>query len=131
MSRSSIAPFSAKRFAVSVCVSTSLLTSVCAQPASQWATVVEADWVSAAGVGRYSGGGNPVPTPESDAMGGCDGVINGQYGFHTDIQENPWWQVDLQQTQAISQVVIYNRCDWPDRPGRLMVLLSQDGKQWR
>ena len=35
------------------------------------------------------------PSTASDAAGAVDGVKNGRYGFHTNYEPNPWWQVDL------------------------------------
>src|SRR5512139_2823972 len=34
-------------------------------------------------------------TREQDAAGGCDGLIDGKWGFHTENEDHPWWQVDL------------------------------------
>jgi hypothetical protein len=67
-----------------------------------------------------------------DAVGGCDGIKDGKFGFHTNRDENPWWQVDLGQSLLLDRVVIYNRCDGnvEDRAGRLQVLLSDNGRNW-
>lgn len=75
----------------------------------------------------------PNCTTQQDAAGGCDGVKNGTYGFHTGSQENPWWQVDLGKARALDRVVIYNRCDGKveDRAASLKVLLSFDGREWK
>ena len=59
---------------------------------------IEADWLRqdelrlapAAPGGRAAG-----VTVEEDAAGGVDGVITGEWGFHTENEDNPWWQVDL------------------------------------
>ena len=69
----------------------------------------------------------------SDASGAVDGVKSGRYGFHTNMEPNPWWQVDLGSRQAIGKVVIYNRLDYS--PGlhnadNLVILTSDDGKLW-
>ena len=76
----------------------------------------------------------PVPTT-SDALGAVDGVKDGKYGFHTDREPNPWWQVDLGDAglQGIQRVVVYNRLDY--QPGianatRLAILTSDDGRTW-
>lgn len=71
-------------------------------------------------------------TTQQDAAGGCDGVKDGTFGFHTSNGPNPWWQVDLGEAQPLSRIVIYNRCDGDveDRAGRLKVLLSDDGENW-
>lgn len=68
-----------------------------------------------------------------DAAGGCDGVKDGTYGFHTLSDAAPWWQVDLGKPTPLAKVVIYNRCDGgvEGRAGRLAVLLSTDGSSWR
>jgi len=70
----------------------------------------------------------------SDASGAVDGVKNGRYGFHTNMEPNPWWQVDLGARQPIGKIVIYNRLDYA--PGLhnadyLVILSSDDGKVWR
>ena len=70
-------------------------------------------------------------TCRADAAGGVDGVKNGKWGFHTQNEPNPWWQVDLQKRTPIDRVLLYNRCDLPDRIGRMMLLLSDDGKMFK
>jgi hypothetical protein len=69
-------------------------------------------------------------SPEQDAAGGCDGVINGAFGFHTESEDHPWWQVDLGSEQSLSSARIYNRGGngLESRASRLRVLLSSDGE---
>ncbi|MEG4492376.1 tetratricopeptide repeat protein [Microcoleus sp. D3_18_C4] len=68
---------------------------------------------------------------ENDAPGGVNGVKNGKFGFHTDIEEQPWWQVDLQDYFHIKDVKIYNRLDdCYDRANTLTVLISVDAVDW-
>jgi hypothetical protein len=71
-------------------------------------------------------------TTRQDAAGACDGIKDGTFGFHTNNDPKPWWQVDLQEAMPLARVVIFNRCDGQVeyRAGRLKVLLSTDGKQW-
>jgi len=92
------------------------------------------DWLTQARL-RYGAeyGQEAAVAPREDAAGGCDGVINGKWGFHTSRQANPWWQVDLQETVAIGQLSIYNRCDggFEKRAGSLRVLISRDGQQFK
>ena len=57
----------------------------------------------------------------------------GKYGFHTGLQANPWWQVDLDAAVPIGKIVVYNRLDY--QPGlhnadTLRILTSDDGKRW-
>ena len=72
-------------------------------------------------------------TTKSDAAGAVDGVKNGKYAFHTGGEPNPWWQVDLGQSEPLGRVVVYNRLDYA--PGlhnadTLLLLTSDDGKTW-
>ena len=85
---------------------------------------IEADWLRQDAV-RDRG---PV-TPEQDAAGACDGVKNGQWGFHTALENDPWWQIDLGEPRPLDHLTIYNRCDHTaGRAAQLTVSLSQDGK---
>ena len=70
-------------------------------------------------------------TTQADAAGGCDGVKNGEWGFHTGESQDPWWQVDLGETQAIARVMIWNRTAAAERARQIRVLLSEDGKTFR
>ena len=68
-----------------------------------------------------------------DAAGAVDGVKDGRYGFHTWLDANPWWQVDLGTRRAIARIVVYNRLDYA--PGlhnadALTILTSDDEKTW-
>lgn len=69
---------------------------------------------------------------KEDAQGGCDGVKDGAYGFHTAEDAHPWWQVDLGHTAAIDRAVVYNRCDGnvQRRTSRLQIALSANGTDW-
>ncbi|OHB79366.1 MAG: hypothetical protein A2V98_00620 [Planctomycetes bacterium RBG_16_64_12] len=71
-------------------------------------------------------------TTREDAAGGCDAVKTGTWGFCTEREANPWWQVDLGRSLPLDRVVIYNRCDGnvEARAARLKVLLSSDGDHW-
>ncbi len=72
-------------------------------------------------------------TVDQDAAGAVDGIKNGKWGFHTRIEDQPWWQVDLQQQFPLDRIVIYNRCDggFAARADRIQILLSDDGQQFR
>ncbi len=93
---------------------------------------LEQDWLIQAQL-RY---GSPAAnlagaTPTDDARGGCDGVINGQWGFHTEMEQHPWWQVDLGSELAIDRIKIYNRCDgFEARAAHIQVLFSSDGQEF-
>jgi len=68
-----------------------------------------------------------------DAAGGVDGVKDGKWGFHTENEPQPWWQVDLGQATALDHLLLYNRCDggFALRAARILVLLSDDGREFR
>ncbi len=90
---------------------------------------IEADWARQETV-RFL---PQEATPENDATGGCDGAISGTWGFHTACEPMPWWQVDLGGVTSIGRIRIYNRCDggYEARAARLLILLSEDGKDFR
>ncbi|MBI5397198.1 MAG: discoidin domain-containing protein [Verrucomicrobia bacterium] len=97
---------------------------------------IEADWLRqdekrslpAAPAGRKKAD----VTLQLDAAGGVDGHKDGRWGFHTEYETNPWWQVDLQQPVAIGRLVLWNRCDsCGARNSRIIVSVSDDGKSFR
>jgi len=96
---------------------------------------IEADWLLQEQV-RSEGNATGKITPEEDAVGGCDGVKDGKnvgyYGFHTNQQDKPWWQVDLGTQHKLARTVIYNGSTPADakRALGLCVLVSKDAKQW-
>lgn len=100
------------------------------QPSTSWPQRVEADWVLAERVALLSTAAEAVTT-QADAAGGCDGVKNGEWGFHTGESQAPWWQVDLGETQPIARVTIWNRTAAAERARQIRVLLSEDGRTFR
>ncbi len=99
-----------------------------AQPAVTPAQV-EADWIRADTLRHRAEGG--AVSPARDAAGGCDGVRNGEFGFHTALEDQPWWQVDLGRPVAVDRVVLFNRRGFEGRTARVRVLLSTDGGDWQ
>jgi hypothetical protein len=94
---------------------------------------IEADWLRQDELRRSSGQAPSASsvTVAQDAAGGCDGVKTGKWGFHTENESDPWWQVNLGKPTAIDRVVLYNRCDsCGERNTRILVLLSSDGRQF-
>jgi hypothetical protein len=103
-------------------------------PAEAARAQIEADWLKQVEMRSTppGGGGATVPT-YADAAGAVDGVKNGRYAFHTALEPNPWWQVNLGEPRAIARVVVYNRLDYA--PGlhnadHVRILTSDDGKSW-
>lgn len=97
---------------------------------------IEADWLRQDELRRPvapgQSAGLPAVSVEEDASGGVDGVTTGEWGFHTQNEAHPWWQVDLGSPVALDRVVLYNRCDDCGRRNtQILVLLSDDGRQFR
>jgi hypothetical protein len=68
----------------------------------------------------------------NDSQGGVDGQKTGSFGFHTNAETSPWWQVDLGASCALDQIVIYNRLDCcSERAATLQILISNDGGTWQ
>ena len=66
-----------------------------------------------------------------DPGGAVTGDVTGLFGFHTDNEQAPWWQVDLTAAYLLREVRIYNRMDSArERSRTLKVLLSLDGEAW-
>ena len=113
-----------------VAFATLVFTTVPAATRESWLQRIEADWVLAEEVAAQDQLGGLVTT-KADAGGGCDGIKNGEWGFHTDNSKNPWWQVDLGRAQPIARVVVWGRTATAERAARIKVLLSDDGKEFR
>jgi len=75
------------------------------------ASVIRDDWVRQAVAQNV---GRPL-TAGDDAAGGCDGIKDGTAGFHTQKQQNPWWQVDLGSVVSMGRIVRLRRVDGADR----------------
>lgn len=68
----------------------------------------------------------------NDAQGAVTGVPNGSYGFHTGLDENPWWQVDLESAVALDEVVVFNRLDSArDRAYSFVLKLGSESGDFR
>ena len=94
---------------------------------------LEADWLNQAHLrfGTAAATGKHV-TPEDDAIGACDGIKDGKWGFHTEMEQDPWWQIDLGESVALGRLRIFNRCDgFESRAAQMQVWLSDDGKEQR
>jgi FkbM family methyltransferase len=70
------------------------------------------------------------PTVEADAAGAVNGIIDGGLGFHTDMEDQPWWQVDLGDVCIVHAVKIYNRQHCAFRLIDFSLLFSIDGERW-
>ena len=92
---------------------------------------IEADWLhqeELRNITKVSTDGKV--TREQDAIGACDGIKDGGCGFHTENENKPWWQIDLGRRMALDRLVLYNRCDLPERTSRIIALLSTNGRNF-
>lgn len=118
-------------FAV-VCLAAVALGAVERVDPDTWRQMLERDWTVREEVLAATNRMSQL-TPAADALGGCDGVKNGRWGFHTGLAQDPWWQVDLGQDRPLDRVLVWNRCDAEEsarRATNLVVRLSPDGHDW-
>ncbi|EOI7664221.1 discoidin domain-containing protein, partial [Campylobacter jejuni] len=52
------------------------------------------------------------------------------YAFHTGIEENPWWMIDLEQEGYVEYIEIQNSKKNPDNIKKVQVFYSLDSKEW-
>jgi hypothetical protein len=97
--------------------------------AQAWSDRVESEWFIEEQL-RADPRTTTAVTTREDAAGACDGLKDGTWGFHTGLAKDPWWQVDLGRIENLSRVLIWNRCDAPERASKILVRLSSDGTNW-
>lgn len=71
-------------------------------------------------------------TVEEDASGAVDGRFS-TYGFHTDIEDCPWWCIDLGGKFNIEEIRVYNRIDSvaaSERARTLIIEVSEDNERF-
>ncbi len=111
-------------------------SSFAQEPASlttdRFRQMVEEDWLRHERYRQEANAAAGEITTPVDAAGGCDGIKDGYFGFHTGKEESPWWQVDLGASLPIDRVVLWNRTEGAsDRADHVRILLSDDGAEWR
>ena len=66
-----------------------------------------------------------------EARGGNNGTITGCYGFHTDYEYRPWWEVDLGEIYPITRIRVFNRLGaTASRANNLEIFASSDAQSW-
>jgi hypothetical protein len=71
----------------------------------------------------------PAAYTPKDGSGLVNGKVEYTYGAHTDVQDGPWIQLDLQQPVRIRKIVVHNRGDgWFDDAVPLFVDIGADEK---
>jgi hypothetical protein len=70
----------------------------------------------------------------NEAENAVNGKKTGGFSFHTDIEDNPWWQVDLGAVEPLSFILIYNRgvslSEIARRAASLSIFVSTEGFKW-
>ena len=114
------------------CILSAALTPAVTIAAAITAEQIETDWLRQDELRNTTTAatGKKV-TVQQDASGACDGIINGKWGFHTENENNPWWQIDLGKPMPLGRIVLYNRCDFAERNSRIILLLSNDGRSFK
>jgi hypothetical protein len=73
---------------------------------------------------------SPWSSP-GEAARAVSGTMPTNFAFHTDLEDRPWWQVDLLDTYPIDAIVVHNRLDIrQDRARSLTVEVSEDNQTW-
>jgi hypothetical protein len=70
-------------------------------------------------------------SPSEDAVGAVTGLVTGGFGFHTELEDAPWWCVDLETVYPVRDIVIHNRLGQRARAASLVVMGSTDLIYWR
>lgn len=97
-----------------------------------WRQQVEADWLRQETKRQEATASHSAITCAEDAAGAVDGLKTGKWGFHTDFEDNPWWQVDLGRSLKLDHLIVYNRGDgFAERAGNIQILLSNDERHFR
>ena len=59
------------------------------------------------------------------------GTLTGEYQFHTENEQDPWWEVDLARTMRIAAIRLFNRLDnSQERCGRFRIDLRGEATDW-
>ncbi len=66
-----------------------------------------------------------------DASGAVSGALPDDFAFHTDIEPDPWWEVDLQWEYPLEIIVLHNRrAAARERAHHIEVSVSSDRTTW-
>lgn len=68
--------------------------------------------------------------PQKDAAGAISVHEFDDFGFHTALETDPWWLVDLIDQCAVDEVAIVNRLTFPCRFRQFRLDSSIDGSTW-
>ena len=67
-----------------------------------------------------------------EAMRALRANKTGGFAFHTDIEDEPWWRIDLGEQRRFDEIRCYNRLGTcSERANDLIVELSDDNVAWQ
>jgi hypothetical protein len=98
-------------------------------PPGAWPNVAIGKQADQSSISPFSRGA----TTREDAAGAVTGRPTGEYGFHTDEEDRPWWSVDLGAACDIALIRIFNRFDHRaigERFREFDLQASADGQDW-
>jgi F5/8 type C domain len=105
-----------------------------ARKSSEWVTFMATHLLGARNVARGKPATQSSLSPHSTAEGaggGVNGIRTGGFGFHPQVEKNPWWQVDLGSVHALDAIALYNRIGAAaERVRKLRVFVSTNGTDW-
>ncbi len=74
---------------------------------------------------------SPWSHSDTEAQHAVCGVRTGKPAFHTMLEDQPWWKLEFDQEERVSEVLIFNRIDGElQRTRYLNVEISTDGNSW-
>lgn len=71
-----------------------------------------------------------VYSPDAEAASAIRDPLPDDFAFHTDLEEDPWWQVDLLEICLVERIEIVNRVQFPIRFLHFRIDTSRDGENW-
>ena len=73
-------------------------------------------------------------TSTQDAVLAINGVRDVDYAFHTDLERDPWWELDLGRSCIVREIRVYNRKGdraLQERASPISLSLSHDAHSWK
>jgi hypothetical protein len=70
-------------------------------------------------------------TSPDESINATFGTANGNFSFHTDLEERPWWKLDFGTQTYFDEIIIYNRLEFAERASLLQIRISDDNFIWK
>lgn len=83
-------------------------------------------------IARHKVAGSSSAEYGTTPAGAVDGEKNGSFGFHSGLEDSPWWSVDLQRTYRLKTIKVFGRGDCcTEQSVPLAMEVSDDGLSFR